>query len=90
MNHYLINIALIYFISALVAAISAVYILRVNFLGKFPGALAVALIGAFIGGAAGSILPIIFSRVIQAFIPSILFSALFLYCFRWLSVLKDY
>ncbi len=90
MNHYLINIALIYFISAAITTAFAVYILKINFLGKFWGALAVGLVGSFVGGTLGSMLPVIFNRVLQSFIPAIVFTAFFLYLFRWLSILQDY
>ncbi|MBB6478789.1 putative membrane chloride channel (bestrophin family) [Spirochaeta isovalerica] len=38
----------------------------------------------------GSVLPIIFSRVLHLFLPSIFISFLFLHFFKWLSVLEDY
>ncbi|MBI9098291.1 MAG: hypothetical protein JEY91_07420 [Spirochaetaceae bacterium] len=90
MNHSLINIALIYFISATTAATFFVFLLKVKFLGNFWGALTLALIGAFLGGMLGSLVPIIFSRSLQSFIPAISGSFLMLYFFRWLSVLQDY
>jgi len=90
MNHQLINIVLIYCISALAAAIVCVFVLKMKFLGSFWGALVLALVGAFLGGMMGSVIPVYFSRVLHLFIPSIILSFLSLYFYRWLSVLKDY
>lgn len=90
MDHHLLNIVLIYFLSATIAATISVFILKMRFLGRFWGAFVLALVGAFIGGAMGSVLPIIFSRVLHLFLPSIFISFLFLHFFKWLSVLEDY
>lgn len=90
MNHFLINIALIYFISATAAATISVFIFKIQFLGSFWGALTIALIGSFIGGSLGSLMPVLISRSLHNFLPSILSAFVFLYVYRWLSVLKEY
>lgn len=89
-NHQLINIALIYFISATAAATVSVYVFKMKFLGSFWGALVLALVGSFLGGTLGSIAPPILNRMIQLFIPSVILSFLFLCFYRWLSVLQEY
>lgn len=90
MNHQLINIALIYFISAAAAATVSVFVFKMKFLGSFWGALVLALIGSFLGGTLGTVIPVIFSRVLHLFVPSIVIAFLFLYFFKWLSVLQEY
>lgn len=90
MNHQLINIALIYFISASAAATISVFVFKMRFLGSFWGALILALLGSFLGGTIGSAFPLVLNRVVQLFLPSIVLSFLFLYIYRWLSVLQDY
>jgi uncharacterized membrane protein YeaQ/YmgE (transglycosylase-associated protein family) len=89
-NHHLINIVLIYLISASLTAIICVFIFKMKFLGSFWGALLLALVGSFIGGALGSLLPVFINRAFHLFIPSLLISFIFLYFYRWLSVLQDY
>ncbi|RQW05902.1 MAG: hypothetical protein EH225_03930 [Calditrichaeota bacterium] len=90
MNHQLLNIVLIYIISGLASAFISVYVLKIKFLGQFWGALTLALLGAFIGGLMGSVIPVLFNRVLHLFVPSIVLSFTVLYFYRWLSVLQDY
>lgn len=90
MNHQLINIALIYFISAVITASTAVFIFKMKFFGNFWGAVALALIGSFLGGAVGSFFPPVLNRTFHTFLPSIIGSLFFLSFFQWLSIVKDY
>lgn len=90
MNHFLINIALINFISASLAVMISIFILKINFLGSFWGAFTVSLFGAFLGGAVGSLIPILLNRVLHTFVPSLLGACVLLMVYRWLSVLKEY
>ena len=90
MNHQLINIALIYFISAVTASSIVVFIFKMKFFGNFWGAIVLALIGSFFGGAVGSLFPLVFNRVFQTFLPSIIGAFIFLSLFQWISIVKEY
>ncbi len=90
MNHYLINIALIYLISATFAVMISVFIFKINFIGSFWGALTVSLFGAFLGGSIGAHIPVLLNRVLHSFIPSLFGACMLLIVYRWLSVLKEY
>lgn len=50
MFNYYFNIAIIYLLIGVVVAIAVVFVFKKNVLGKFWGALLVAVVGSFLGG----------------------------------------